>query len=159
MARRLIRIDPVACTHYYVLPHCSLTRGIMIDKMRWQRFASTLLLMTCAGCGGSKPNVGTVHGRVTLDGQALPNASVVFSASGNSPSGGKTDKDGNYELIYRRGIMGAAIGTNRVSILEDTLVTHKPQRVPTRYNQESELEREVKPGDNVIDFDLTTEKK
>jgi hypothetical protein len=131
----------------------------MMDKIRWLRFASTLLLTALAGCGGSKPDVGLVHGRVTLDGQALPNTSIVFSASGHSPSGGKTDKDGNYELIYRRGIMGAAIGTNRVTILEDTLVTHKPQRVPARYNQESELERDVKPGDNVIDFDLTTKAK
>lgn len=125
--------------------------------MRWLSITSILLLMICPGCGGSKPNVAPVHGRVTLDGQALPDASIVFQASGHSPSGGKTDKDGNYELIYRRGIMGAAIGANRVSILEDTLVTHKPQRVPARYNQESELTFDVKPGDNVADFSLTTE--
>jgi hypothetical protein len=131
----------------------------MIHKTRWLRFASTLLLAAWIGCGENKPKVAPVHGRVTLDGQALPNASIVFHGAGNSPSGGKTDKDGNYELIYRRGIMGAAIGTNQVTILEDILITHRPQRVPARYNQESELQRDVKPGDNLIDFELKTEGK
>jgi hypothetical protein len=131
----------------------------MIHKTRWLRFASILLLAAWTGCGASKPNVAPVHGRVTLDGQALPNASIVFHGADNSTSGGKTDKDGNYELIYKRGIMGAAIGTNHVTILEDTLITHRPQRVPARYNQDSDLQRDVNPGDNVLDFDLTTEGK
>jgi hypothetical protein len=100
-----------------------------------------------------------VHGRVTLDGQPLPDAGVVFKASGQSPSGGRTDQDGNYELIYKRGVKGAPIGMNHVTILEDTQVTHHPQRVPARYNEKSELEREVKPGDNEINFDLKTEGK
>ncbi len=118
-----------------------------------------LLLIASAGCGGSAPQVAPVHGRVTLDGQPLPDASVVFKESDRSPSGGRTDKNGNYQLIYKRGVIGAFIGTNRVSILEDTQVTHRPQRVPARYNQNSELQHEVKPGDNEINFDLTTEGK
>src|SRR5215475_6378238 len=99
-------------------------------EMRWLKPALILVLVTFAGCGGSKADVAPVHGRVTLDGQPLPDASVTFHSEGHSSSGGKTDKDGNYELVYKRGMMGAPIGTNTVSILEDTLVTHRPQRVP-----------------------------
>jgi hypothetical protein len=100
-----------------------------------------------------------VHGRVTLDGQPLPNTSVVFQASGSSPSGGFTDEKGDYELIYKRGVKGAAIGMNQVTILEDTQRTHAPQRVPAHYNQNAELQREVKLGENKINFDLTTSAK
>jgi hypothetical protein len=124
------------------------------------RVGLILLLAALAGCSrSSAPAVAPVHGRLTLDGQPLPNTSVVFSASGMSTSGGRTDKDGNYELIFKRGVMGAPIGTSRVTILEDTQVTHHPQRVPARYNEKSNLEREVKAGDNEFNFDLTTEGK
>jgi hypothetical protein len=121
------------------------------------RIAPIVLLVALAGCSESGPQVAPVHGRVTLDGQPLPHASVVFRSSDHSPSGGRTDQNGNYQLIYKRGVMGAFIGTNDVSILEDTQVTHRPQRVPARYNEKSELQVEVKPSDNEINFDLTSD--
>ena len=119
-----------------------------------------LLLIALGGCGKtSVSDVAPVHGRVTLDGQPLPNTSVVFQAAGRSLSGGFTDEKGDYELIYKRGVKGAVVGSNQVTILEDTQKTHAPQRVPPRYNQNSELQEEVKPGDNEINFDLTTKSK
>lgn len=119
----------------------------------------TLLVIAFAGCGGSNQDVAPVHGRVTLDGQPLPYASVVFESAGKSPSGGYTDQDGNYQLIFKRGVNGAPVGVNHVTILEDIQRTRRPQRVPARYNQNSDLEREVKSGDNNFDFDLTSEGK
>jgi hypothetical protein len=119
----------------------------------------TLLFVALAGCGSDGPQMAPVRGRVTLDGQPLPEASVVFQAPGTAPSGGYTDKSGNYELIYKRGVKGALIGMHRVTILENTQRTLGPQRVPARYNHQSELEREVKPGDNEINFELTTQEK
>lgn len=124
------------------------------------RFArGLLLLIAVSGCSKSNSQLATVHGRVTLDGQPLANTSVVFNMPGTSLSGGRTDKDGNYQLIYRRGMMGAPIGMNQVTIMEDTHVTGHPQRVPPRYNEKTELQREVKPGDNEINFDLTSDAK
>jgi hypothetical protein len=123
------------------------------------RLCVMLVLAAFAGCGKSASQIAPVHGRVTLDGQPLPHTAVVFRTPGQSSSGGRTDENGNYELIYKRGLKGAPIGMNHVTILEDTQVTHKPQRVPARYNEESELEREVKAGDNEINFDLTIEAK
>jgi hypothetical protein len=118
------------------------------------------LLIAAAGCDKtSVSDVAPVHGRVTLDGQPTPSTSVVFQVPGRSLSGGYTDEKGNYELIYKRGVKGAIVGMNQVIILEDTQKTHAPQRIPPRYNQNSELQTEVKPGDNEINFDLTTKPK
>jgi hypothetical protein len=121
---------------------------------------SALLLIASVGCTEtSVTDVAPVHGRITLDGQPLPNTSVAFQLPGKSLSGGFTDEKGEYELIYKRGVKGANIGMNQVTILEDTKRTNHPQRVPPRYNQNSELQQEVKPGDNEINFDLTTKPK
>jgi len=60
--------------------------------------------------------------------------------------------------MYKRGVPGALIGMNRVTIVEDTQVTHRSQ-LPARYNTETELQEEVKAGPNEINFDLTTEEK
>ena len=126
--------------------------------LTYRRAIVIAFLVLSAGCGKSELQVAPVHGRITLDGQPLADTSVVFKASGMSPSGGRTDENGNYELIYKRGVKGAPIGMNQVTILEDTQKTRGPQRVPARYNQESDVQREVKAGDNVFDFELTTEK-
>jgi hypothetical protein len=131
-----------------------------ISAMRFVKVVpNILLLIVLAGCGSSEPAVAPVHGRITLDGQPMPYTSVVFRAPGMSPSGGATDENGNYELIYRRGVKGAPVGMNHVTILQDTQRVPGPQRVPARYNEKSELEREVKPGDNEINFDLTSDRK
>jgi hypothetical protein len=129
----------------------------MMIVAHFRKVGSILLLIAVAGCERSGPQVAPVRGRVTLDGEPLADTSIVFEAEGMPPSGGYTDKNGNYELIFKRGVKGAPIGLNRVTILENTQRTLGPQRVPARYNQESELKREVKPGDNEINFDLTTD--
>jgi hypothetical protein len=132
---------------------------LTISMTRSTKIALALLAVVWAGCGGTHQDVAPVHGRVTLDGQPLPHAGVEFRAPGKPLSGGFTDQDGNYDLIFKRGVKGAPIGINRVTILEDTQMTHRPQRVPPRYNEKSELQRDVKPADNVLDFDLTTDGK
>ena len=112
-----------------------------------------------SGCSKSSADIAPLHGHVTLDGRPLPYTSVTFQAPGKPSTGGYTDQDGNYEAYYRRGVKGAPIGTYHVTILEDTAATRGPQHVPARYNEKSDMQREVKPGDNVFDFDLTTEAK
>ncbi len=118
-----------------------------------------LLLIASLGCGRSSvSDVAPVHGRITLDGQPLANTGVVFQLPGKSLSGGTTDDNGNYVMIYKRGVNGANIGINQVTILEDTKRINT-QHVPPRYSQNSELQAEVNPGDNEINFDLTTKPK
>jgi hypothetical protein len=42
---------------------------------------------------------------------------------------------------------------------EDGKPKKRKQAIPARYNNQTELRREVKPGENVFDFDLTSEGK
>jgi predicted small lipoprotein YifL len=126
-----------------------------------------LLLATLAGCGRPGPQLAPVSGRVTLDGQPLDAAEVLFQPDEGtgSPSYGFTDQNGQYELGYKRGVKGAMVGSHTVSIEMDTRITgpdgnlkRRRQLLPPRYNTQSELRREVKPDrENVIDFDLTSD--
>jgi hypothetical protein len=112
------------------------------------------------GCSGG--DIGKVKGQVTLDGQPLPGALVVFQPEdGSRPSTGRTDDAGKYELLYSREVKGAKVGKHKVSITtgsESDGEKGKPEvvveKVPAKYNVKSELVREVKPGTNEIDFAL-----
>ncbi len=123
-----------------------------------------LLLAITEGCSGSGSALAPVSGRVTLDGEAVGSTTVMFQpeASG-SPSYGATDQDGRYVLGYKRGQQGAMIGWHIVRILPDKTIPgpdgkpmKRPHPIPAQYSSGSELKREVKPGPNVIDFNLTT---
>lgn len=114
-----------------------------------------------AGCGGPA-NVGTVSGVVTLDGQPLPDARVTFQPRQGAPSLGVTDASGRYELRYTRDRAGAVVGEHAVSISTfragrpdaDPPVERRPERVPPRYNRQTELNATVDRGANQIDFSL-----
>lgn len=125
-----------------------------------------LLAPLLVGCGKSGPALSPVSGRVTLDGQPVNEAQVVFQPEkAGSPSYGVTDKEGRYELGYKRGQNGALTGAHTVRIQMDTEVLDdagKPmmraQLIPPRYNKDSALRQEVRAGGaNKIDFDLKSE--
>jgi len=117
------------------------------------------------GCGKSAPaNVGGVSGRVTLAGEPLPEAVVTFAPTkqGGSTALGKTKADGTYSLNYAKGISGAEIGENRVLVTtfdagnpdSDPPRPAVPEKVPAKYNSQTELKVEVKAGSNTFDFPL-----
>ena len=110
-----------------------------------------------SGCSrGDRPPLGTVHGRVTLDGKPLARAHIGFSPeTGGRTSTGVTDAAGNYELTYLREIMGAKVGVHTVRISTAHDRARRTETVPARYNVHSTLQKQVAAGDNVIDFDLT----
>lgn len=119
-----------------------------------------LFLLVPAGCGSSGPPLGTVKGKVTLNGEPLEFASVRFqpTAAGGKPSSGYTDAEGNYELRFTKDRNGAMVGTHKVRI--STFAQSNdgkapiPERVPQEYNDQTTLEREVVAGDNTHDFEL-----
>lgn len=121
---------------------------------------SFLLLAVVAGCGPSGPELAPVSGRVTLNGKPLETADLVFQPDeSRSPSYGRTDTNGHYELFYKRGTEGAIVGPHTVRISVSHELVRNPPNIPPRYNTQSELRYEIKPGtENVFDFDLKTDK-
>jgi hypothetical protein len=134
-----------------------------------QSAAALLAALLVAGCGGvgDTPKLAPVEGTVTLGGEPLRDALVSFTPTGEgAPSYGRTDDNGWYELIYSRTDKGAMLGEHRVEIStyvpgdgtdEEDSVAYVAEKVPARYNVNTELKRAVETGGNVHDFELEAE--
>ncbi|MFO0926170.1 MAG: carboxypeptidase-like regulatory domain-containing protein [Gemmataceae bacterium] len=133
------------------------------SSARFALLAAALALPLLIGCGGSS-DMGKVSGKVTLDGAPLAGASLEFVPDNGRPSTGTTDASGAYTLQYSPTEVGAKVGKHKVRITSRTMredpKTHKseitPERLPAKYHANTELVREVKPGSNTIDFELTS---
>jgi hypothetical protein len=84
---------------------------------------ATIIAGALTSCGRVS-NVVPVSGKVTLDGQPLPNIAINFGPltgglDGAYASYGKTDANGQYTLkLVDNGQPGASIGKNRVTLNE-----------------------------------------
>lgn len=120
-----------------------------------------------SGCTGGV-DLGEVSGTVTLDGAPLAQAQVYFlPAAGGRPAMATTDAEGNYKLFFDNFKYGALVGRHEVKIStfyppsanfdeDDKLVRtpERPERLPKRYHEQTELSAEIKSGKNVCNFDL-----
>jgi hypothetical protein len=138
-----------------------------------------------AGCSGapqmdySQVNLVAAHGVVTLDGQPLPAAVVTFESADGQFSYAQTDSAGKYQLQFDSNQAGVTPGpkTVRVSTTRKLLALNSAEagepgeekdgppaspsssaaeRVPAKYNQQSELTVEVSPDRTEYNFDLTS---
>jgi hypothetical protein len=130
-----------------------------------------MALILALGCG-ERRQIGTVSGRITLDGEPLADARVNFQPTGNERnpgigSFGRTNGNGEYflTLIDEKG-KGAIVGTHRVMIkavaegkADDDKTPAGKDRVPPEFNINSTLTFEVKAGHNTADWKLETKKK
>jgi hypothetical protein len=132
------------------------------------------LLLVAAGCGGA--NTAPVSGRVTLDGDPLANATVVFQplSEERNPgpgSAGKTDATGRFTLQLMTGnTPGAILGKHKVSITayeggnaipsSGSNAAFRKALVPHEYNVQTKLTFDVHPGGTAsADFDLFSSPK
>ena len=124
-------------------------------------FCLLSLSLLAVGCQKG-PELGSVKGTVKLEGQPLANATITFTPepAGRS-SMGRTNDMGEYELRYTATSGGALVGPMRVRITTAGEVTDarerttmQPELLPKRYNEDSELVVDIKPGANTFDFDL-----
>ena len=126
-----------------------------------------VILFSFVGCSGNE-EFGTVSGTVTLDGEALEDAVVHFQPEHGRTSIGITDSDGEYQLDYTRDRKGAEVGKHTVKIIRQrdlgappadakSGTRLEPKPLPKRYNTESTLTKEVKPGSNSFDFNLKSD--
>ena len=132
--------------------------------------ASIVTVSLGSGCGGrSGPALGTVTGKVTLDGEPVPGLSVTFIPEDRgSPSYGGTDENGVYRLYFNQNRVGAELGSHKVIIenrepetddsgkpIDDTPIV----KIPKKYQQPGQLTADVGSGRNNIDFDLEPDTK
>ena len=142
-----------------------------VAKMRFAavRVLTCFVLVGLAGCGGGDgPERVVVTGKVTFQGQPLANGEIRFvpTKGTEAPVSGASIAEGAYRAD---GLGGVPVGTHKVVIqgfrAADTPV-HDPiegdyypreQYLPTKYNDQTELEITVQPGSGTVtkDYELT----
>lgn len=127
----------------------------------------SVLLLTlsflAAGCGGGGveiPPLAPVQGVVTLDGEPISGATVIFEPQFEAHQAvGATDTEGKFNLMYHEGVSGAALGNYKVRIFHYGEDEELPTEglIPEKYGAQSELTADVKEGDNDFTFELKGE--
>lgn len=114
-----------------------------------------VLVIRTIGCAPEDdyPPLGQVTGRVLLDGKPLPAGLIVlFQPKFGRPASGNTDANGYYYAMYRKR-RGALLGTNRIGLLWPTGF-EGGVAFPAEYGAESEIDVEVKKGQNVFNIEM-----
>jgi hypothetical protein len=114
------------------------------------------------GCG--KSDLGRVSGRVTLDGQPVQGAIILFQPEGRRPSYAWLNADGKFALQYNAGHKGAAIGSQKVQLkepAEDQLAKlphgiEASTKIPPKFLEPFQTV-EVKAGGNEFNFELKSD--
>ena len=135
-----------------------------------QRFAITSLVISLlaatlamTGCGGGKGKI-PVSGEVTYDGQPIVEGLIHFQPSGNdAPVVIEAIKDGQYNTDTTGGVMPGEYTVEICAYNPGEPVSNLPgapprrQLLPAKYNVQSELKLEIKPGQKELtkDFALT----
>jgi hypothetical protein len=134
-------------------------------------------VLVAAGCGSagwgpdySGVELVEVNGRITLDGQPLPGAELLFVAADGCWSSGLTDPDGRYRLRFDSNRFGTPPGPKLVRIharpvtidaageaqelegLDDSLPRDP---LPACYNSRSRLSAEIAGPTPDLDFALS----
>ncbi len=140
-------------------------------------FAALFAVSTVAGCyrtphmdyGAAK--LVPAYGVVMLDQQPLAGATVVFETPDKQFSFATTDADGRYALQFDSVQPGVTPGQKVVRISTSAVVGEDAEatpeegeaaapaaaeRVPPRYNRDSELMANVTPEQTEYNFDLTS---
>lgn len=130
---------------------------------RWAVLFSMLsCLLAVAGCSSGLVDV---SGKVMLDGAPLDDATITFvpTVGGQREAGWTTVSGGSYSIppasrlgsgqfrVEIRALRSGGAGKGSPS--DPDLIAAK-EIVPSRYNSKSELVAEIKPGKNVVDFEL-----
>lgn len=126
--------------------------------MRWHGLLAAALLVL-ASCSEAGPKTYEVSGKVTWNGQPLPEGSINFAAADGAPieDQGKIIA-GEYRLRAKPGKKVIRILADRGTGKIDPVMSQevREQYIPDRYNTNSILSAEVTAdGKNQFDFPLT----
>lgn len=129
------------------------------------RIITAGLLVVIAGCA-AEPTV--VKGTVKLDGQLVEAGRIEFhNLDGSGGLANASIIAGMYELPGNRKLspgeyqvrLFANVRTGKKIRFEGQLTDELVEGFPEKYNEKSELTRTLKPGDNSLDFDITSNKE
>lgn len=128
------------------------------------RISVLVALAIVVGCSQDDPNRGEVKGMVLVDGQPTASGSISFSPiDGNAPSSGGKIKDGQFSVKAATGTVKVAIrapkvvGERKLYPTADSPVRKiMKESLPQKYNDNTTLTFEVKPGVTEHTFDLKT---
>lgn len=132
------------------------------------RCPQMLMVLLITGCGGADVDLVDVNGTVTLNGEPLVGAGVIFQPVGGGRSSfGRTDEYGRFDLLYVEGKSGALPGEHRVLVStrvepdsdssDSARQAGRPETVPKKFNAETTLRAELKPGSDAdLKFNLSS---
>ncbi|MFG0261640.1 MAG: hypothetical protein ACF788_04545 [Novipirellula sp. JB048] len=117
---------------------------------------SVAVLSLVSGCGRSDlPPLGTVSGKVTLDGEPLSGVIINFKPEEGRAATATTDAQGNYTLTYTYRVAGTKTGPS--TVMFEWPLGEPGRAIPTKYTGlNSELKVDVGDGDNELNFPLTS---
>lgn len=142
-----------------------------MNIMAWHRAGLLAVLvgaLASAGCTSAGSYEGdaraAVSGQVTFDGKPLPYGTINFLGGSGGRGASTAIQNGAYSIPEEQ---GPNAGTYKVSIIgygkapageseSDESADLGPQVVPKKYNAESTLQAEITVGENVHNFELTT---
>jgi len=144
-----------------------LPKNECVSRPRWAFAGMVCVLFAVAGCG---QGAGQVTGQLTVDGQAAPAGLILEfqpQTKESSPSYGRTDATGRFEVWRNGSTKGVAPGESLVRISvppPDTSGRGPPKlpaeleklTIPARYGTASQLRFDIKPGMQNIDIDIAT---
>ncbi|NOX56623.1 MAG: hypothetical protein GXP27_19700 [Planctomycetes bacterium] len=106
----------------------------------------------CSSRPSDMPELGTVHGKVTLDGKPLSGVTIYFKPEVGRMSIAKSDEEGFYEAYYLIDEKGVKVGPCKVIVEWGIDETGPP--IPPQYGVTGSLTFDVKPGDNEFNIDM-----
>lgn len=135
---------------------------------------SIMVALAMAGCGGA-PTGGRlpISGEVLLDGQPLDEGAIHFEPSVEEKvkmDAGAVIKNGKYQLTTEHGLPPGKYIVSITSSAKDTRTADEimkggpdaeppKQRIDAKYNSQTTLNVEVKPGANKFDFKVESPKQ
>jgi len=131
-------------------------------RSRAVRATIAVVAMLVAGC--EKPNIGTVTGTITVDGSPAQSGSIAFfPVDRKSSTAGSEIVDGQYTAKVALGAAKVEIRVPKVmgeKKLYNTADSPKKkilaESLPAKYNDQTELQLDVQPGENHQDYSLAT---
>jgi hypothetical protein len=132
--------------------------------MRWRSWAMVLLglgiLGLSAGCGGK--TTATASGEVTVDDQPLEKGTITFVPDAeNTPYVQVDIVKGKYTAQVPPG--NALVRISEIVVIGERPMYESPdspktpiyaEKLPKRYNEQTELKAEIKPGANKLDWPI-----